>query len=160
MESDPALRQFKQRQERFHQRLDEIRQETDAILESLEQRPPTVTDAAHLERLRDKREKLFADHLEKTTAFSQYLRQVQETNRRSKMVEKRTTPPRRSQAKIEALSEELTTKLRLERVDDAIKELLDFLADPDFFPPNATTGRKRKLRTLQNAIDKALTTKP
>jgi hypothetical protein len=156
LESDPALRQFKQRQERFHQRLNEIRQESDAVLAALEERPPTVTDAAHLERLRDKREKLFTDYLEQTASFSQYLRQVQATNRRTKMVEKRSAPPRRSQAKIEELSQELTTKLRLERVDEAIKELLDFLADPDFFPPNATSGRKRKLRTLQNAIDQAL----
>ena len=51
---------------------------------------------------------------------------------------------------------ELTRDLRLERVDNAIKELLDFLSDADFFAANASTGRKRRLRALQNAIEGAL----
>jgi hypothetical protein len=46
--------------------------------------------------------------------------------------------------------------MRLQRVDSAIKELLDFLADADFFAANASTGRRRRLRSLQNAIEKAL----
>jgi len=60
------------------------------------------------------------------------------------------------QARIQELSEVLTLTLRLERVDKAIKELLDFLSDSEFFAANASTGRRRRLRTLQNAIDKAL----
>jgi hypothetical protein len=64
--------------------------------------------------------------------------------------------PRKRQAEIEALSEELNTTLRLERADDAIKELLSFLADAGFYAANATTGRERRLRQLQNAIEKAL----
>jgi hypothetical protein len=64
--------------------------------------------------------------------------------------------PRKRQAEIEALSEELNTTLRLDRADDAVKELLAFLADEDFYAANATTARQRRLRQLQNAIAKAL----
>ena len=71
------------------------------------------------------------------------------------MSEKSTRAPR-DDARIQKLSEDLTRDLRLQRVDGAIKELLDFLSDAEFFAANASTGRKRKLRALGNAIEKAL----
>jgi hypothetical protein len=71
------------------------------------------------------------------------------------MSEKRTRAPR-DDARLQKLSDDLTRDLRLERVDNAIKELLDFLSDADFFAANASTGRKRRLRALQNAIEAAL----
>ena len=155
MESTPAVRQFRERQQRFHDRLEELRQQTEVLLEGLEQRMPTAADAARLTVLRGQREKLFQDYLARTGAFIEHLREVEKSNRRSNMPEKRAAAPR-SNARIEQLSEELTTNLRLERVDEAMKELLDFLADADFFAANATTGRRRRLRTLQNAIGKVL----
>jgi len=98
---------------------------------------------------------LFRDNLEQAGIFIEYLRKLKESNRRSDMAEKRS-PPQRSQAQIQELSEQLNTKLHLDRVDNAIKELLDFLADAEFFATNSPTGRRRRLRTLQNAIEKAL----
>ena len=60
------------------------------------------------------------------------------------------------QADIESLSQELNTTLRVERVDEAIKELLAFIEDDAFFAANSPVGRRRRLRSLQNAIEKAL----
>lgn len=62
----------------------------------------------------------------------------------------------KKQAEVEAISEELNTTLRLGRADEAIKELLAFVEDGDFFARNASTGRRRRLRSLQNALAKAL----
>ena len=95
------------------------------------------------------------DYLEQANAFVEYVVKLEESNRRPPVTEERPKAPR-SQAEIEALSQELATNLRLERVDEAIKELLAFLSDADFFSANATTGRRRRLRALQNAIEKAL----
>ena len=39
---------------------------------------------------------------------------------------------------------------------DLCQELLAFAEDSAFFPPNASAGRRRRLRSLQNAIAKAL----
>jgi hypothetical protein len=61
----------------------------------------------------------------------------------------------RDEARIQELSEQLTTDLRLKRIDNARKELLDFLSDAEFFAAYASTGRRRRLRSLQNAIDQA-----
>jgi hypothetical protein len=99
------------------------------------------------------------DYLQQNAALLDYtreqLRKIEEANRRTTMADKRSQTAR-NDARILEVSEELTTKLRLERVDGAIKELLDFLSDTDFFAANASQGRRRRLKTLSNAIEKAL----
>lgn len=155
MEAEPVLREYLEGQRRFYERLEEIRIRTGSILAGLEQRLPSVADTEQLDAMRGEREKLFQDHQLQAGALIEHLRKLEQSNRRSAVAEKRTRP-QRSQAQIEKLSEELTTKLRLERVDDAMKELLDFLADAEFFAASATTGRRRRLRAVQNAIEKAL----
>jgi hypothetical protein len=72
----------------------------------------------------------------------------------AKVTSRRTDAER--QAQIESISGDLNTSLRLSRIDAAIKELLAFMEDDEFYAANATTGRKRRLRSLQNAISKAL----
>ena len=116
---------------------------------------PSEANAAQLDGLRHELERLFRDNLEQIGTFIEHLRNVKESNSRSKMAEKRSGP-QRSQAQIQELSEQLNTNLRLDRIDKAIKELLDFLADAEFCAANSPTGRRRRLRTLQNAIEKAL----
>src|SRR6266498_3797431 len=140
METDKAFRQYKDRQERFHERLRDIRVRTNSVLERLEHEMPSSVNAAQLDGLRRELERLFQDNLEQAGTFIEYLRKLEESNRRTVMAEKRPSP-QRNQAQIEQLSEELTIKLRLERVDNAIKELLDFLADSEFFAANAAIGR-------------------
>jgi hypothetical protein len=155
MESDKAFRQFKQRRERIFKRLEEGRRQTDAFLEELEHRTPTAADAARFERLRGQPRELLQDYTDVAGAFLEYIAGIIESNRRSEMTEQSARTPR-NQAQIQQLSEDLTTKMRLERVDEAIKELLAFLVDTDFFAVNATTGRRRRLRALQNTIENAL----
>ena len=155
MEADQVFRRYRDRQGRFHDRLEEIRARTNSILEGLEHQMPSEANAAQLESLRHELERLFRDNLEQIGTFIEHLRNVKESNRRSKMAEKRSGP-QRSQAQIQELSQELNTNLRLDRIDKAIKELLDFLADAEFSAANSPTGRRRRLRTLQNAIEKAL----
>jgi hypothetical protein len=155
MESDSAFRRYRERSERLDKRLAEINSQTNAILKSLGQSAPNASAVARLQVLRDRRAQLFRDYLEHADAFTAYLIEQEATNRRSVMTAKRPKAPR-SQAQIEKVSAELTTNLRLERVDDAIKELLAFLEDTDFFSQNAPAGRRRRLRTLQGAIEKAL----
>jgi hypothetical protein len=155
MESGRTLRRYKERLARINERLTEIRSKTEALLESLEQGLPTAADVARLKSLQSARQRLFQEYLEGTDAFIQYIIELEESNRRSAMTTKRPRSSR-SQAKIEELSQELTTNLRLQRVDEAIKELLSFLADTDFFGQNATTARRRRLRTLQRALEQAL----
>ena len=155
METDQQFRDYRKHQDRFHKRLDEIRAQTDILLKEVESSPT----AANIERLHDARgelDRLFQDSLKQIGSLIDYVRKIEESNRRkAAMVEKRSSVPR-NQAQIQKLSEELTTNLRLERVDGAIKKLLDFLGDADFFAANASTGRRRRLRTLQNAIENAL----
>jgi hypothetical protein len=155
MNADPELRRYKSRRDRLYRRLTANGSQIDALLASLQENLPTSSDAVRLEALGKERATLLQDYLEQAATITEYIVRLQDENRRSKMTTQRTKAPR-SQAKIEELSQELTTNLRLERVDDAIKALLDFLADSEFFTANATTGRRRKLRTLQNALAKAL----
>jgi hypothetical protein len=161
MEPDGVIQQFKEHRDRIHTRLEELRRQTDALLEELTQRSPTAADAAELERIRGRPKELLQDYFVETSALIEHVARVIESNRRSEMAEKSERParPARNQAQIQKLSEELTTQLRMERVDGAIKELLDFLADSEFFAANATTGRRRRLRSLQNGIEKALAAK-
>jgi hypothetical protein len=156
MDEDPTLRRYRAQRDRLYRRLTDNRTQTNALLEALQQRMPAPADAARLDGLEREHASLLQDYLKQTTTVTEYILQLEEQNRRPKMTTKRPKAPR-SQAKIEELSQELTTNLRLERVDDAIKELLNFLSDTGFFAANATTGRKRKLRTLQNALTEALT---
>jgi hypothetical protein len=155
MESGRTLRRYKERLARIDERLTEIRSKTEALLESLELGLPTAADVARLKSLRSARQRLFQEYLEGTDAFIQYVIELEESNRRSAMTTERPRSSR-SQAKIEELSQELTANLRLQRVDEAIKELLSFLADTDFFGQNATTARRRRLRTLQRALEQTL----
>jgi len=136
--------------------LEQIRRQTDALLEELQQRSPTAADLARLERLGSEPKQLLQEYTDETAILLERISRAMESNRRSQMTERSGRPPR-DQAEIEQLSEEISTKLRLDRVDDAIKELLAFLADADFFAANATTGRKRRLRALQNSLEHALT---
>jgi hypothetical protein len=120
---------------------------------------PTADSVRQLDRLLVELQRSVKDYLAQNAALLDYVREhvrkIEEANQKASMAEKRSTPPR-NDAQIQELSEMLATELRLERVDSAIKELLDFLSDADFFAANATTGRRRRLRALQNAIDKAL----
>jgi hypothetical protein len=129
--------------------------ETEAILDRLASEPPTVTSAARLEELRRELESLIQDNLGQVRTFVRYMSRVQEESRRAAMAENRSRPER-NRAEVQQLSDQLSTELRLERVDGAIKELLGFLADAPFFTANASTGRRRRLRTLQKAIEDAL----
>jgi hypothetical protein len=155
VETDQIFQEHQREQELFRQRLEEIRARTDAILQRADSQAPAAADIAQLDGLRGELERLFLGNLKQFTTFIENVRKIEEANRRAVMVEKRSSP-RQSQAKIQELSEELTRELRLDRVDSAIKELLDFLADTDFFAAHASTGRRRRLRTLQNALAKAL----
>src|SRR5262245_49864323 len=77
----------------------------------------------------------------------------QAEDRKKTAQERRMTsrgPDADKQKQIETISSELNTSLRLSRVDGAIKELLAFLEDDEFYAANATTARKRRLRSLQN----------
>jgi len=155
MESDEVFRRYRERRKRLQEQLDRIRVEMDSILAAMEREMPAAASAAALEGLRREGERLSQEYLEQTGSFIQYLLKLEEARREAEVAEKPSRPSR-SQAEIQQLSEELSTNLRLERVDDAIKELLDYLADAEFFAANAPTGRRRRLRSLQNAIEKAL----
>jgi hypothetical protein len=121
--------------------------------------PRPAASVRQLDRLRAQFEQAVSAYLNQNAAFLGHVREqaqrIEETNRRTAMSEQGSRPPR-SEARIQELSDELTRDLRLQRIDGAIKELLDFLSDEDFFTANASTGRRRRLRALQNAIDKAL----
>jgi hypothetical protein len=120
--------------------------------------PRTAASVRQLDRLRAQFDQAVSAYLDQNAAFLGYVREqaqmIEETNRRAAMSERRSRPPR-SEARIQELSDELSRDLRLQRIDGAIKELLDFLSDEDLFSANASTGRRRRLRALQNAIDKA-----
>jgi len=132
---------------------------TATSLDELGSRAPTAASVRQLDSLQARFVEAAKAYLDQNTALLDYVReraqQIEESNRRTAMSEQRRKPGR-DEARIQALSEELTRDLRLQRVDGAIKELLEFLTDEEFFAANASTGRKRRLRTLQNAIDNAL----
>jgi len=155
LETDPVVRRYRDSEARFHERLAAIRAEIDSLLGAV----PSEEGAAQLSGIKRELEGLFRDNLEQTSGVIGHLRKLEESKRRSEMAEKRSSPQRnreRSQAQVQELSEQLNTKLRLDRVDAAMKELLDFLADAEFFAANASTGRRRRLRALQNTIEKSL----
>lgn len=144
-------------QRRFQERLDALRDEMQSLLDDLT--PETPGSAADkVEAAFRDHEKLLEEHRERATSFAAYLRDLEKSRLRDTgpvMSEKRASAPR-DQAEIERLSQELSLKLKLDRIDEAMKELLAFLSDEQFFATNATTGRRRRLRTLQKAIEKAL----
>jgi hypothetical protein len=121
---------------------------------------PADTSLVQLDRLRSQLTDNVQAYLDEQAAFSDYVRErmrmIEEATAQAAMSEKPAKSKARDAERIQKLSEELTRDLRLQRVDAAIKELLDFLSDAEFFAAQATTGRRRKLRTLQNAIEKAL----
>jgi hypothetical protein len=157
--NDPELRKHSERLRRTLRKVEALLGQTETTLDALTSQAPDDAGVARLDRLRAQLEDVVRDYLNQNAAFLEYsrerVRKIEETNRRAAMAEQRSGPAR-DQARIQELSEELTRDLRLGRVDAAIKELLDFLSDPDFFAANASTGRRRRLRSLQNAIAKAL----
>ena len=161
MQMESAFREYLEAQRRFHERLVELDRQTEPALASFAQGAASSAEIALLDGLVSERRKLFEEYQAKADALVEFLRRVEQESRKSeqesrkKMAEKRARTPR-SRADIEKLSEELTSKLRTDRIDDAIKELLAFLSDAEFFAANATTGRRRRLRSLQNAIQGAL----
>jgi hypothetical protein len=156
---DPGLRQHSERLRRLLRRLSALLDETDSALEAAASEAPTAGGLRRLDRLRGELAESVEGFLEQNTAFLDYtreqVRKIEESKRQTAMPKQRTTPAR-DHAQIQALSEQLALELRLERVDRAIKEVLDFLSDTEFFAANASVGRRRRLRALQNAIEKAL----
>ena len=159
MEDDPGFRKHTGRLKRLLRKVEALLDETDTALDALTSDTPTTARLGQLGRLRSKLEESLQEYLDQNTSLLDYtrgqFRKIEEANTRADMAKQRSGPVR-DEARIQELSQELTTKLRLERIDSAIKELLDLLSDADFFAANASTGRRRRLRTLQNAIDKAL----
>ena len=133
--------------------------QTATALDALTSQPPTETTLRQLDRLRARLEEAVENYMNRNTSLLDSMREqarrIEEESRRAAMSEKRSRPAT-DQDRIQELSEELTKNLRLERIDAAIKELLDFLSDDEFYAVNAFTGRRRRLRTLQNALEKAL----
>jgi exonuclease VII large subunit len=131
--------------------------QTATALDALTSQPPSAATVRQLDRLRARLGEAVENYLNPglLDSMREQARRIEQESRRAAMAEKRSRHPR-DQARIQELSQELTTNLRLERVDAAIKELLDFLSDDEFYPANASTGRRRGLRTLQNALEKAL----
>ena len=121
---------------------------------------PSGDSLEQLERLRSLLTDNVQVYLDGQAAFSDHVRErmrkIEEATAEAAMSEKPAKSRTRDAERIQKLSEELTRDLRLQRVDSAIKELMDFLSDAEFFAANATTGRRRKLRMLQNTIEKAL----
>jgi hypothetical protein len=133
--------------------------QTATALDALTSQSPTPATVRQLDRLRARLEEAVETYMSRNTglldSMREQARRIEEESRRAAMAEKRSRPAK-DEARIQELSEELTKNLRLERIDAAIKELLDFLSDDEFYAANASTGRRRRLRTLQNAIEKAL----
>jgi hypothetical protein len=159
LETDPGIRKHREDLRRLLRQLEAVLGQSDTTLDAMTSAEPTADSVRELDRLRVELEQSVKDYLAQNMALLDYIREhvrkIEDANQKASMAEKRSTPPR-NDAQIQELSEKLATELRLERVDSAIKELLDFLSDADFFAANATTGRRRRLRALQNAIDKAL----
>jgi hypothetical protein len=157
LEIDAEVQKRKERLKRVLQKMEVLLNQTDSTLDALT--APSAADIRTLDRLRGKLAESAREYLDQNSAFLDYIREqarkIEDTNRKAAMSEQRSRPPR-DDARLQKLSDELTRDLRLERVDNAIKELLDFLSDADFFAANASTGRRRRLRALQNAIESAL----
>ena len=158
LETDRDVRKRTQVLRRALRQVETLLGSTATSLEELASQP-TAASVRRLDRLRAQFEEAAKAYLNRTAAFIDDVREhaerVEESNRRSAMSERRPKSAR-DEARIQKVSEELTRELRLQRIDGAIKELLEFLADEDFFAANVSTGRRRRLRALQNAIDKAL----
>jgi hypothetical protein len=159
LEVEPSFRKRGQSLKRAIQQLEALLGQTGSSLDALGGQPATAASVRELERLRARFDETAKAYLDQNAAFLDFLRQqahkIEESNRRAAMSEKRSRPAR-NEARIQQLSDELTRDLRLQRIEAAIKELLDFQSDEDFFSTNASTGRRRRLRTLQTAIEKAL----
>jgi DNA-binding FrmR family transcriptional regulator len=159
MDAQAEVRKRREGLKRVLQRLEMLLGQSDAALDALASGAQAETGLKQLDRFRADLESAAREYLDQQATFSQYvrdqLRMIEQAKAAAAMSEK-TKKPARDQARIQQLSEDLTRDLRLQRVDSAIKELLDFLADAEFFAANASTGRRRKLRALQNAIEKAL----
>jgi hypothetical protein len=159
LEVDPTFRKRSQSLKRAIQHMEALLGQTGSSLDALGGQAPTAASVRELDRLRAQFDQTAKAYLDQNAAFLDFLREqahkIEESNRRAAMSEKRSRPAR-NEARIQQLSDELTRDLRLQRIDAALKELLDFLSDEEFFATNASTGRRRRLRTLQNAIEKAL----
>ena len=158
MEDDREVRKQRQRLARLHEQLESLLGRVPATLD--EAASEASTDAGRWDHLQSQLQQLTQDYLAQSTTFIDLARDrareiEEEAKRRAAMSEQRSSQPR-DEARIKELSDELSTKLRLDRVDAAIKELMDFLADAEFFAANASTGRRRKLKALGNAIEKGL----
>jgi hypothetical protein len=157
VEDDAELRERAERLRDLLRKVEALLGQTDMALEAIEM--PTVENVEEMDRLRGKFSQSVQDYMEQNNAFLGHMRdevrKIEEANRKAAMSEKRPKATR-DDDRIQKVSEQLSRDLRLERIDAAIKELLDFLADVEFFAANASTGRKRRLRSLQNAIEKAL----
>jgi predicted membrane chloride channel (bestrophin family) len=159
MEGDAEFREQRESQNLLLEHLLTLLNETNEALNHSVEETPTAARLDELERLRGQLQEAFRSYLDQNAAFIRELRdqadRIEEAKQKAAMAKKEPRAER-DQAKIQELSEQLATDLRLERVDNAIKELLDFLSDAEFFTANASTGRRRRLRSLQNAIEKAL----
>jgi hypothetical protein len=159
LETDAGIRTHREALRRLLLKVESLLTRNNSVLEAMTSQPPTDASLRQLDRIQVELVESLRDYLDQNHAFMGYLREhvrkMEEANRRAAMSENRSRPAR-NEARIQELSEELTKELRLERIDSAIKELLDFLSDAEFFAANASTGRRRRLRSLQNAIDKAL----
>jgi hypothetical protein len=156
VEDDSGLQEHRERLRQLLRKVGALLDEADSALETT---APTGESLGRLERFRVELEGLVQDYSRQNAVFldglRERMRKIEEADLKRAMTEQPTRQPR-NQARIQELSEELSRELRLERVDAAIKELLDFLSDAEFFAANASTGRKRRLRSLQTAIEKAL----
>jgi len=157
--SGPDFRKQRDALRRSLREMEGLLGQTATALDALTSQPPTPATVRQLDRLRARLEESVENYLNRSTglldSMREQARRIEEERRRAAMAEKRSRPAR-DQARIQELSEELTTNLRLERIDAAIKELLDFLSDEEFYAANASTGRRRRMRSLQNALEKAL----
>ena len=140
METDQAFLRYREHEGRFQRRLAEIRAETDATLREIGSRTPDAADAAHLTVLRAELEGPFQENLNHTGAVIDSVLTLEEANRRATAMTEKSPGPQRGQAQIQELSEELSKSLRLDRIDSAIKEFLEFLADTDFLRQTLQQG--------------------
>ncbi|HEX5368090.1 MAG TPA: hypothetical protein VFY10_01605 [Dehalococcoidia bacterium] len=159
MEDDFGFQSRRERLRRALRKIDALLVETNSALDVIASDALRGTKARHLDDLRGQLESELNDYFDESSAFLEYARErqhkIEEAKEKAAMAEKRKRPAR-DQERIQEVSDQLTRDLRLGRVDEAIKELLSFLSDTDFLAASASTGRRRRLRTLQNAIDKAL----
>jgi hypothetical protein len=157
--SNPDFRKQRDGLTRALRDMEALLGQTATALDALTSQSPTPATVRQLDRLRARLEEAVETYMSRNTglldSMREQARRIEEESRRAAMAEKRSRPAK-DEGRIQELSEELTKNLRLERIDAAIKELLDFLSDDEFYAANASTGRRRRLRTLQNALEKAL----